>query len=139
VLTPRAVPAAFVLLLGSCALPLAYPLSNLLGVESLTLRFAAAALLTFSPIFFANLVFSLIFRDQPVAEHLFGWNLLGATLGGVVEYTSMWLGYDALAALVMAFYALVFAFFRLARGLSARETPPLLREPAGSNRASRAR
>jgi hypothetical protein len=118
VLSPRAVPLCFALLLGSCALPLAYPLSNLLAYESVTLRFVLAALLTFSPIFFANLLFSLIFRDQPVAEHLFGWNLLGATLGGVVEYTSLWAGYTALAVVVMAFYALVFVLFTLARRLA---------------------
>ena len=62
--------------------------------------------MTFSPIFFANLLFSLAFRDQPTAEHLFGWNLLGATLGGIIEYSSMALGYNALSLIVAACYAL---------------------------------
>ncbi len=110
----KALPAIFVLLLGSCLLTLFYPLSNLLRLESAALRFVIATLMTFSPIFFANLVFSLTFRDQSVPEHLFGWNLLGATFGGLVEYTSMATGYNALAVLVAICYALVFVCLRFA-------------------------
>jgi hypothetical protein len=98
----------FVALLFACALPLLYPLGNLLAVDSAWLRAGVAGLLTFSPIFFANLLFSMLFRDQPLAEHLFGWNLLGATLGGLAEYTSMWVGYSALAVLIALLYTVVF-------------------------------
>jgi SAM-dependent methyltransferase len=86
-----------------------YPLGNLLGFESPFVRFLLASLLTFSPIFFANLIFSLAFRDQLVAEHLFGWNLIGATLGGVSEYASMAFGYRVLAVMVAVCYTLVLA------------------------------
>lgn len=104
-----ALPAVFALLLAASLLPLAVPLSKLLYLENRELRFVLGALLTFAPIFFANLLFSLIFRDQPAAEHLFGWNLIGATLGGVVEYTSMALGYRALALVVAGLYTVAFA------------------------------
>ena len=97
-----------VALLASSLATLAYPLSNLLYVQNAGLRFAAASALTFSPIFFANLLFSLAFRDQATAEHLFGWNLLGATLGGILEYSSMALGYNALSLIVAVCYALAF-------------------------------
>jgi SAM-dependent methyltransferase len=105
---PLVLPWTFGLLMAACALPLVLPLSRLLAIESVWLRAAAAGLFTFSPIFFANLLFSLLFRDQPLPEHLFGWNLLGATLGGLAEYASMWVGYRALAVLVIALYAVVF-------------------------------
>jgi hypothetical protein len=95
------------LLVASSLVPLAYPLDRLLGVPSPLLRFVFASLLTFTPIFFANLLFSLSFRDQKLPEHLFGWNLVGATLGGLLEYTSMQLGYAMLAALVAAIYTAV--------------------------------
>lgn len=105
----RVLPVVLVLLLASSLLPLVVPLSKLLYLEARGLRFVLGALLTFSPIFFANLLFSLIFRDQPAAEHLFGWNLIGATLGGVTEYMSMALGYRSLAVVVAALYAVAFA------------------------------
>jgi hypothetical protein len=115
-------PAAFALLLGSCVVTLVWPLSNLLRVESGAVRFIVASLMTFSPIFFANLIFSVTFRDQVVPEHLFGWNLLGATLGGLVEYTSLAIGYNALAVIVAAAYALVFVLLALGRRPSAAPT-----------------
>jgi hypothetical protein len=106
---------AFVLLVATCVLAWMVPLGSLLAIESFWGRFALASLLTFSPIFFANLLFSSVFRDQEVPEHLFGWNLLGATLGGIVEYSSMALGYHALAILVAICYAAAFLLLRADR------------------------
>jgi hypothetical protein len=106
----RAIGWIYACLLISCLVTLAYPLAELLRVESVGLRFIAASLMTFSPIFFANLIFSLAFRDQEMPEHVFGWNLLGATFGGVIEYSSLVLGYSALALVVAACYTLVFFF-----------------------------
>jgi Spermine/spermidine synthase domain len=92
------------------------PLHNLLGVADVLPRFLAASLLTFLPIYFANLIFSAIFKDQQFAEHIFGWNLLGATLGGVLEYSSMALGYNALSLIVLGCYTLVFLLLLAAKG-----------------------
>jgi hypothetical protein len=102
-------------LLGSCLLVFVFPLGKLLQVESGVLRFILASLLTFTPIFFANLIFSVSFRDEVVPEHVFGWNLLGATLGGVIEYTGMFTGYTFLAAIVALCYALVLALLAYAK------------------------
>lgn len=99
---------AYAFLLLFCLLALIYPLSNLLYVQNRILRFAAATLLTFFPIYFANLIFSITFRGQKLAEHLFGWNLIGATVGGILEYTSMAIGYSALGVIVAACYTIVF-------------------------------
>jgi hypothetical protein len=105
----------FLLLIVSCLATFVYPLGNLLQLESPTVRFVAAALLTFSPIYFANIIFSQKFQEQKIAEHIYGWNLLGATLGGVTEYLSMVLGYGALAAIVALLYCLVFALLKLSQ------------------------
>lgn len=110
----RALPVIFALLLVSALAPLAYPIGNLLGVESVAWRFVLASLLTFSPIFFANLMFSVAFREQTLPAHVFGWNLLGAMAGGVLEYMGMSLGYSRLALVVAACYALAFLFVVLA-------------------------
>jgi hypothetical protein len=119
----RVLPVIFALLVGSCFLTFIYPLRNLLSIESAFLRFIVASLLTFSPIFFANLIFSLTFRDQRLAERIFGWNLLGATLGGLVEYTSMAFGYNALGLIVVVCYGAVFLLLALGRRSEARSTP----------------
>lgn len=105
--------AVCVLLAGLCVLQLLYPLANLLAIQHVPLRFALASLLTFSPIFCANLIFSMTLRDRPVAEHLFGWNLLGAFCGGLLEYTSMAIGYNWLSCIVLISYMTVFVLIVL--------------------------
>jgi len=105
----------YALLMAFCLGALAFPLGRLLTVQSVFIRFILASLLTFSPIFFANVIFSITFRDRPVAEHLFGWNLIGAAFGGILEYSSMALGYSALAVVVAVCYTLVFILLLLDR------------------------
>jgi len=109
------------LLVASCLLGYVVPLAALLGIENAALRFVAASLLTFTPVFFANLVFSVTFRDQSLPEHLFGWNLIGATLGGVVEYVGMQFGYRFLGLVVAGAYLAVLGL--LARGRAGRVNP----------------
>ena len=106
--SPKLIPAAFALVFVACAAVLAYPLGNLLQVEWAAARFVFAILLIFLPIFFANLVFSVIFRHRAEPEKFFGWNLLGGTLGGAAEYLSLATGYHALAWAVLICYAGVF-------------------------------
>ncbi len=127
----RVLPGAFALLVLSCLITLVYPIANLLSVESAVLRFILASLMTFSPIFFANLLFSLVFRDQPVAEHLFGWNLIGATIGGLVEYMAMWSGYNALALVVAISYTAVFVLIFQARRIARHTAVPGAERSAG--------
>ena len=78
-------------------------------------RQAAPLPALFLPIYFANLIFSAIFKEQKFAEHIFGWNLLGATFGGVLEYSSMALGYNALSLIVLGCYTLVFLLLLAAK------------------------
>ncbi len=81
----------------------AIPPSLLLEL-ALPMRFGAAILLAFTPIFIANLVFAQRFAHSENATAAFGVNLLGAMLGGVLEYASLVTGYRALAVLVGVLY-----------------------------------
>ena len=72
-------------------------------------RFIAAVALAFAPIFVANLVFAQRFRDVASATTAFAANLLGAIVGGMVEYVSLITGYRFLLIVVGVLYALAFA------------------------------
>jgi hypothetical protein len=76
------------------------------------LRFLVAVLLAFTPIFTANLVFTQRFKDVGSSTVAFGANLLGAMVGGLLEYGSLLVGYRALLVLVAVLYGLAFAFGR---------------------------
>jgi Spermine/spermidine synthase domain len=79
---------------------------------SVPLRFGAAVGLAFAPIFIANLVFAERFRAVGSSTIAFGANLLGAMVGGVLEYSSLLLGYRNLLPLVAALYGLAFVLGR---------------------------
>jgi hypothetical protein len=56
------------------------------------------------PVFFAGLIFSTTFRESKSASSSFGANLIGATIGGFAEYSSMAIGFKNVSLLVMAAY-----------------------------------
>ena len=74
------------------------------------LRYLVAAGLAFAPIFFANLVFSYSFRETALADMSFASNLLGAVVGGAIEYVALITGYQALLIIVAVLYALAWLF-----------------------------
>jgi hypothetical protein len=71
-------------------------------------RFAAAAGIAFAPIFLANLIFAQRFRESASSTTAFGANLLGAMVGGLLEYAALIVGYKALLVLAGALYAAAF-------------------------------
>jgi hypothetical protein len=71
---------------------------------SVASRLAWAILIVPLPIFFAGLIFSTTFRDSDRPAALFGANLIGATLGGFLEYLGMAIGTGALSAIIIAAY-----------------------------------
>ena len=79
------------------------PVEFLLGLEMVP-RFALAVLVWFTPIFIANLVFAERFRNVEASNVAFGANLLGAMVGGVLEYVALLTGYQALLILVALLY-----------------------------------
>jgi hypothetical protein len=103
--------ALYLALFASLALAWAIEPARLLSLDA-PLRFAAAASLAFAPIFLANLVFAQRFRGVGSSTVAFAANLLGAMVGGVLEYSSLILGYRELLPLVAVLYALAFVFGR---------------------------
>jgi hypothetical protein len=110
----------YLALFGAIALSYLLPPTSLL-IEPAWLRYVLAAGLTFAPVFFANLVFSHSFRDTRTADMAFASNLLGAMLGGAVEYVALITGYQALLLVVAGLYGLAFLFARRWRLLADRD------------------
>jgi hypothetical protein len=95
-------------LFGSLALAILLPPDSLL-IDPPWVRYMIASVLAFAPIFFANLVFSYSFRDTKAADMAFASNLLGAVVGGAVEYVALISGYSWLLILVAGLYLLAWA------------------------------
>jgi len=68
-------------------------------------RLAAAIALAFGPIFVANVIFAERFRESASSTLAFGTNLLGAMVGGLLEYTALIVGYRDLLVLAAILYA----------------------------------
>lgn len=87
--------------------------TSALIVLSPPLRFIAATALAFAPVFLANLVFAERFRETESAPTAFAANLLGAMVGGLVEYSALMVGYRTLLIVTAAVYGLAFVSWRL--------------------------
>ena len=112
-------PIPYALLAASLLANFLVPPASLL-VDPPVLRYAVASLLAFLPVFFANLVFAASFRDTRTADMAFASNVLGAVLGGCLEYAALVVGYQQLLLFAGALYVLAFVFAR-ARLLGDRE------------------
>ena len=95
----------YVLLLLCLAVAWLVPLESLLTLDFLP-RFVCAVLLAFTPILIANLIFAQRFKAVSESVTAFGANLLGAMLGGILEYASLLTGYRALLVIVAVLYAI---------------------------------
>lgn len=96
-------------LFGTLALAWLLPPEQLL-LDPPVLRYAVAAGLAFAPIVFANLVFAQSFRDTAAADMAFASNLLGAMVGGALEYLALLSGYQSLLIVVAGLYVLAYLF-----------------------------
>jgi hypothetical protein len=96
-------------LFAALAIAFAIPPESLL-VDPPWLRYLLAGVLAFAPVFLANLVFTYSFRDTRTADMAFASNLLGAMVGGAMEYIALITGYRALLLVVAALYALAWLF-----------------------------
>jgi hypothetical protein len=93
----------YLILIGSLLVAWLVPTHLLLQLDAGP-RFVAAVAISFMPIFLANLVFSQRFRDVPDPPSAFGANLLGAMVGGLLEYMALVTGYQALLIAVALLY-----------------------------------
>jgi hypothetical protein len=101
------------LLFGGLIVAWLVPTESLLGLPFLPRLFAATAV-AFSPIFVANLIFAERFRDTADPPAAFGANLLGAIVGGTLEYLSLLTGFRGLLGIVALLY--VVAYLLMPRG-----------------------
>jgi len=102
----RRVWPAYLLLLASLAL--GYALVRRGGfAPTASGRLAAAAVLT-CPMFFSGIIFSTLLRSGGSIARIMAANLLGAMLGGFLEYNAMYFGFGFLYLLAMGLYALAF-------------------------------
>ena len=83
------------------------PTEALVG-RSTAVRLLLSVLMVGGPIFFASVCFALRFRVRPAADIAFGWNLLGAVAGGLLEFFSMSLGLKALTLIAILAYLSAF-------------------------------
>ncbi len=100
-------PVLYAPLLASLVIVSLVPTSVILGL-SVWGRMLWVLLLVPLPIFFAGLIFSTTFRESTDSAACFGANLIGATIGGLAEYLGMAIGYQWLAALIIASYVASF-------------------------------
>ncbi|HEY7440671.1 MAG TPA: spermidine synthase [Acidimicrobiia bacterium] len=95
----------YLVLLAALVVAWFVPPSNLLPLDPV-LRFVCATLIAFAPIFIANLIFAERFKGTASSTTAFGVNLLGAMVGGVLEFAALVVGYRALLVLVGVLYGL---------------------------------
>ena len=91
----------------SLAIAWAVPAESLLALTPLP-RFLAATVIAFMPIFFANLIFSQRFKSTAATAAAFAANLLGAMVGGALEYTALITGYRFLLIIITILYTLAY-------------------------------
>jgi spermidine synthase len=101
----------YVALFASLALAWGVPQDDLLSL-SWGLRLPAAVALAFAPIFCANLLFAERFKAVGNSTVAFGANLLGAMVGGIVEYSALIVGYRALLLVAAGLYVCASTFAR---------------------------
>lgn len=85
-----------------------------LGIE----RFLSIVILTV-PLLFSGIIFSTELKKTPIT-HAFYSNLLGAILGGFLEYNTMYFGFHFLYIFGIAIYLLAFYFSRSKLSFSLR-------------------
>jgi SAM-dependent methyltransferase len=110
----------YALLFVALAIAFLLPPESLL-LDPAWLRYLVAALVAFAPVFIANLVFTYSFRDTTTADMAFASNLLGAMVGGAMEYLALLTGYRALLLMVAVLYGLAWLFANRFRLLADRE------------------
>ncbi len=106
-------------LIASLAVTWVVPQESLVGLP-IVARFFAGSALAFAPIFLANLIFAQRFSDVATSGDAFAANLLGAMVGGVLEYIALITGYRFLLIVIGVLYGLAFVTSRwLTRGAAA--------------------
>ncbi|MFA6220193.1 MAG: hypothetical protein WC692_10515 [Erythrobacter sp.] len=75
---------------------------------SFWLRLISATVLAFLPIYLANIAFAKRFRESGDSQSAFAINLLGTIVGGCLEYSALFLGYNNLLLVTGLLYLAAF-------------------------------
>ena len=108
---PLRVAPLFGALLATLAVAYAVPASSLLWLGTAG-QWLLGGLMVALPILFAALIFSTLFRESADPPRALAYNLLGAIVGGVLEYSSMAFGIKALYLIGALIYLLAWWFAR---------------------------
>jgi len=79
------------------------PLDFFLGMNR-GLQVVGSCLLVFAPVLFAGVIFAESFSRTAEPDRAFGWNIAGAMMGGLSEYSSMMLGFQYVVLVAILFY-----------------------------------
>jgi hypothetical protein len=101
---PKRTAPLFVALFATLAIAYLIPASALLPLGTVA-QWGAGALMVALPILFASLIFSTLLARRGDAARALAYNLLGAILGGVLEYSAMALGIKAMYIVAAVLYA----------------------------------
>jgi SAM-dependent methyltransferase len=114
---PTHVGPAYALLLVALLADYALPPGMLVGHDLLT-RTVLGTLVPLAPLLFAGVIFATLFARTKAPARAFGSNMLGALVGGLLEYASMALGFKALGLVALGLYAASWLALRRRRGLT---------------------
>jgi hypothetical protein len=104
-------PRLFGGLFATLALAYLIPVSQLLWMP-IGAQWVAGGLMVALPVFFAALIFSTLLSRRTDATHALAYNLLGAIVGGVMEYSAMAFGIKALYIVALLTYLVAFMLSR---------------------------
>ncbi len=110
---------AFLLLFAALAANYLIPL-RLFMPGSMAVKGAVSSLFIAMPLLFAGLIFGSIFKRTTNLPRAFGSNLLGAMIGGVLEYASLLTGLKSLYLYAFIFYLLSYILLRREDALGER-------------------
>jgi len=114
-LQPRKLWPYYAGLLIGLLLNVVVPLDYFLGLARVP-QVVLACLLVFAPVFFAGVIFVASFKRTASPDRAFGFNIAGAMLGGLAEYSSMLLGFRYLILVAILFYAISALGLRRSKG-----------------------
>jgi hypothetical protein len=100
------------LLLANLGAAYLVPAPALLAVRNLPLRTASTVLLFLGPVFFSAILFARLIARELSFYAAYGSNVLGAMVGGAVEYLSLVFGFKALLIPTAACYLVAFFLVR---------------------------
>jgi SAM-dependent methyltransferase len=108
-------PLIFALLFLNLAASYLLSPSDFLKLDSTLLQGILAVVVFLGPIYFASLVFGHLIKQEENLYQAYGSNLLGAVIGGSLEYFSLIMGIKFLLIITLVFYALAFVFLITSR------------------------